>query len=96
MKNRHQDNHHGWIANSEQTMTTQEAGKLLSKLSEKVNAGGHFKLNSVSIAMPPQCHFVMRYERRPSGELVLKTEMIWSPHSEDSVSDNSFEITDAD
>lgn len=94
----HQDKpkHHAWLANSEKIITTKEAGEILCKLSEKITAGGHFKLNSVSINMPNQCHFVMRYERRPAGELVLKTEMIWSPHSEESSSDNSFEITDAD
>lgn len=88
--------HHGWIVNNEKTMSLEAAAQLMTKLAAKVEAGGHFKLNDVVVKMPAECHFVMRYERRPKGELVLKTEMIWYPQDDSTSSvDDAFSISDA-
>jgi len=96
MKHPHKGNQHGWLANSERMMLTKEAGCLLEKLSQKIQSSGRFKFNNISIEMPDNCHFVMRHERRPNGELVLKVEMVWSPYSEDQTSDSAFNLADID
>ena len=96
MKHSHKGNHHGWLANSERMMPTKDAGSLLARLSEKIRSGGQFKFNNISIEIPDNCHFVMRHERRPNGELVLKTELVWLPYSEDQLSDGAFNLTDID
>ena len=70
---------HHWILNSEKTMPVKEAGQLVEQLSVKLQESGHFKLNGIPINLPESCHFVMRYERRPKGELVLKIELVWDP-----------------
>ena len=96
-KHRHGHHHHGWIVNSEKSMPTEQAAKLMAKLSEKVQESREFKLNGVPIKMPESCHFVMRYERRPKGELVLKAEMIWYPDEDTGHrDDDEFVISDAD
>jgi hypothetical protein len=77
------DHHpHRWIVNNEKTMPVKEAGKLIEQLSAKLQESGQFKLNGVPIALPENCHFVMRHERRPKGELVLKTELVWHPETD--------------
>ena len=70
---------------------------MMAKISEKVQESREFKLNGVPIKMPEICHFVMRYERRPKGELVLKAEMIWYPDEDTGHrDDDEFVISDAD
>ena len=72
---------HRWIVNNEKTMSVKEAGQLVEQLSAKLQESGHFKLNGVPIDLPDNCHFVMRHERRPKGELVLKIELVWHPEA---------------
>ena len=77
------DHSHRWIVNNEKTMSVKEAG--------------HFKLNGVLINLPKNCHFVMRHERRPKGELVLKSELIWHPEADtQSEISDEFIISDTD
>ena len=88
--------HHGWLANSEKTISTNDAGKIISKLSDKIIEGGDFKFNSVPIKIPDQCHLTMRHERRPAGELVLKIELTWSPYISETVTSDTFDISNVD
>lgn len=97
MPKHHKHRHHGWIVNNEKTMPIEQAAQLMTALAAKVEAGGHFKLNDVAVKLPPECHFVMRYERRPKGELVLKTELVWFPQGDAMGSvEDAFAISDVD
>jgi hypothetical protein len=96
-KNHHGRHHHGWIVNSEKSMPTEQAAQLVEMLAGKIQESRHFKLNGVTVEMPENCHFVMRYERRPKGELVLKTEMVWYPEEDAGRGiDDAFVLSDAD
>ena len=88
---------HRWILNSEKTMPVKEAGQLIEQLSTKIKESEPFSLNGVPIALPDNCHFIMRYERRPKGELVLKTELVWYPEAiTQGKTSDEFMISDAD
>ena len=90
------DHSHRWIVNNEKTMSVKQAGQLVEQLSEKLQQSGKFKLNGVPVDLPDNCHFVLRHERRPKGELVLKIELVWHPEAEtkNEISDE-FMISDA-
>ena len=90
------DHSHSWIVNSEKTMPVKEAGLLVEHLSAKLQESGQFKLNGALITLPSDCHFVMRHERRPKGELVLKIELVWHPEAgPQSKTSDEFIISDA-
>ncbi len=93
---RHKKGHHnhGWIVNSEDSMPVEQAAKLMAKLATKIEETRVFKLNGTAIQLPVNCHFVMRYERRPKGELVLKTEIVWHPEEKSTANKDGFHITD--
>ena len=86
-----------WIVNSEKTMPVKEAGRLMEQLSSKLQDAGPFKLNGVRLALPDDCHFVLRHERRPKGELVLMAELIWHEESKTQAeASENFMIANAD
>ena len=91
------DHLHRWIVNNEKAMPVKKAGQLMEQLSAKLQEFGQFKLNGVPVVLPENCHFVMRHERRPKGELVLKIELVWHPEAgTQSETSDEFMISDAD
>lgn len=69
--------HHGWMENEEKTRNLEEIGERLQRIGTLLSEKGQFKLGKSRIAPPPECVFIIRYERMPRGELSLKLELQW-------------------
>lgn len=70
-----------WFENEEKVRTLQEIGDRLSligsRLSGRGPGKGGFTLGRTKVDPPPECLFIIRYERMPKGELSLKLELQW-------------------
>jgi amphi-Trp domain-containing protein len=81
---RHHASPHGkpgparWFFSAEHTARLAEAATLLSRLGSELANGGAIKLrDDLTVTPPDPCDTVVRFERSPIGELILKIELKW-------------------
>jgi hypothetical protein len=70
--------HHDWYFNSEGNLPPYRVAELLRKLADEIFETRGGKLGEVEVVLPEELFAIVRYERLPKGELVVKVEAKWN------------------
>lgn len=75
----HRGPHHHpeWFENEEKVRTLAEIGQRLRTIGDRLAEAGTVKIGDSRITPADECIFLIRYERKPRGELALKLEIEW-------------------
>lgn len=80
-----------WIFSAERSARLAEAATLLSRLGAELAEGGTVALrDDLTVSPPDPCDIVLRFERSPIGDLILKIELKW-PDGDEVASEDSFD-----
>ena len=80
-----------WLFSAERRVKLSEAASILTKLGTALANGGKIALrDDLTVSPPDPCDTVVRFERSPIGELILKIELKW-PDGEQAASEDSLD-----
>lgn len=66
-----------WLFSSEGELSPTQAGELLKQFGEHTIQTGFVELGEHNVVLPERVRAIVRHERAPRGELVLKVELSW-------------------
>lgn len=76
----HIRHHPEWLVNYEQQKSVKEIGEYLQKVGSLLAEKGKVVLGSQKVEVQPSnpSYVIVRYERKPKGEMCLKFEIEWN------------------
>lgn len=81
-----------WIFSAERRARLGEVASILTRFGTELADGGKIELrDDLTVSPPDPCNTVVRFERSPIGELILKIELKWSD-GEEAVSEDSLDV----
>ena len=75
-----------WIVSQEKLRKVKEIGKIISQIGQKLAEKSEVTLSGHRIKPAEESTFILRYERSPHNDFILKIEVKWPTDSHGSVS----------
>lgn len=73
----HGPHHHHCIINFEGELTHEELARLLERIAGQLRETDRIELDGHKIAVPDPVYSIVRHERGPRGDLIVKVECKW-------------------
>ena len=66
-----------WIVNQERLRDVKEIGKLISQIGQKLSEKSEVTLSGHKVKPAEESTLILRYERTPHNDFILKIEIKW-------------------
>jgi hypothetical protein len=70
--------HNQWLFHSEGNLPPYRVAEVLRKLADEIFETRGGRLGDEDVTLPEELYAIVRYERLPKGELVIKVEAKWN------------------